>query len=207
MDRVAGTLAATEKRQESWEFSESESWSDHEKEVTGENLLRPEILELQTQNVHMSPAVVPHMGKVCSVVRKTHGRSPTDDLDDLDVNTAIWCFFLSVTLQAAVHLGRDHMENLRFTKNQPLKSVKQLFLVTEKLIEDQTEINNLTTIDYKELSWRSTSSLCDKAFEITNTKTYVFADSCSVWEAWETNRSKPGRTKFNGIWNIAISKM
>ena len=34
MDRVAGTLAATDKSQESWELSESESWSNHEKEVT-----------------------------------------------------------------------------------------------------------------------------------------------------------------------------
>ena len=36
MDRVAGKPAATDKGQESWEFSESESWSNHEKEVTGE---------------------------------------------------------------------------------------------------------------------------------------------------------------------------
>ena len=49
--------------------------------------------------------------------------------------------------------------------------------MTEKLIEDQKEINNLTTIDYTELTWRSTTLLCDKAFEITNAKTYVFADS------------------------------
>ena len=49
--------------------------------------------------------------------------------------------------------------------------------MTEKLVEDQKEINNLTTIDHKELTWRSTSLLCDKAFEITNVKTYVFAES------------------------------
>ena len=63
------------------------------------------------------------------------------------------------------------MENLRFTKDQVLKSAKQLFQVTERLIKDQTEINNLTTTDYKELSWRSTTPLCDKAVEITNAKT------------------------------------
>ena len=34
-----------------------------------------------------------------------------------------------------------------------------------------------STIDYKEPTWRSTTLLCDKAFVITNTKTYVFADS------------------------------
>ena len=44
---------------------------------------------------------------------------------------------MNTTLQAAVHLGQDCMENWRFTKILFLKSVKQLFQVTEKLFEDQ----------------------------------------------------------------------
>ena len=43
--------------------------------------------------------------------------------------------------------------------------------MTEKLIDDQKEIHILTTIDYKELTWKSTSLQNDKAFEITNAKT------------------------------------
>ena len=35
MVEVAEKPAATDKSQESWEFSESESWSNHEREVTG----------------------------------------------------------------------------------------------------------------------------------------------------------------------------
>ena len=118
----------------------------------------------------MSPAVVPRMEIVYSIVRKIQCRSPTDDLDDLDVNTAVWDIFMNVTLQAAVHLGQAYMENLRFTKNQLLKSVKQLFQVTEEPTKDQKEISNVTTIGCKELTWRSTSQLCDKACEITNAK-------------------------------------
>ena len=45
------------------------------------------------------------------------------------------------------------------------------------MIEGQFEISNLTTIDYKELTWRSTSLLCDKDFEISNAKTCIFLDS------------------------------
>ena len=98
-----------------------------------------------------------------------------------------------VTLQAAVHLGRDFLENLRFTKNQLLMSVKQLFQVTGKLIMDQTDISGLTTINYKEPRWRSTTLLCVKAIGMTNVKTYVFADSVlCLWsmsdqpvEAWK----------------------
>ena len=110
-------------------------------------------------------------------MRKIYDRSSTDNLDDLNVNTAKKGIFMNTTLQAAVHLGQDYMDNLRFTKNQLLKSVKQLFPVTKKLIEDQKEISNLTTIDYKELTWSATKLLCDKVFAITNAKTCVFAHS------------------------------
>ena len=75
------------------------------------------------------------------------------------------------------NLGRDFLENLRFANGQLLKTVKQLFRVTVKLIMEQTEIGGLTTIESKEPTWRSTTSLRDTAFEITNAKTYVFADS------------------------------
>ena len=125
----------------------------------------------------MSPASVPHMEKVYSIVRKVYGQSPTDELNDFDVNNAVWCIFMNVTLQAAVHLGRGFLENLRFTKNQLLKSVKRYFKWLTKLIMDQTEIGGLTTIVEKELTWRSTTPLCNKAVESTNAKTFVFADS------------------------------
>ena len=68
-------------------------------------------------------------------------------MKNLDVNTAIWSIFLSVTLQAAFHFGIDHTENLRSTKNQPKNFLRQLFQVTQKLITDQTEIIGTTTVD------------------------------------------------------------
>ena len=58
-----------------------------------------------------------------------------------------------------------------------MKSAKKIFQVTEKLLEDQREIGKLTTIDYEEPTWSARSLLCDKAFRITNAKTFVFADS------------------------------
>ena len=88
--------------------------------------------------------------------------------------------------------------------NQLLKSMKQLFQVIKRLIEGQIEICILTRINYDELTWRSTSLLCDKAFEITNAKTDIFSDSRLCLEPWVTNQSKPGRTKSNGIWKSQL---
>ena len=103
---------------------------------------------------HKSPDCLPHMEKVFSIVRKIHDRKPTDTLKDLDVNTAIWCIFMSVTLQTAVHLGRDYSLNLRSVKNQSSKSVDHFFRTTQNLIKEQTEITGLSTIIWDKPMWR-----------------------------------------------------
>ena len=55
-------------------------------------------------------------------MRQRYGRRPTDQMKDLDVNTAMWGIFMSVTLQGAVHLGKDNTENLRSVKNQSMST-------------------------------------------------------------------------------------
>ena len=54
----------------------------------------------------------------------------------LDLNAAIWGIFMSVTLQAAGHVGTDYTEVFRSARNQSKKSFRQLFQVTRKLITD-----------------------------------------------------------------------
>ena len=61
-------------------------------------------------------------------------------MENLDVNAAMWCFFMTVTLEAAVHLGTDKTENLRSTRNQSKKSLRQLLQVTRKLITDKLKL-------------------------------------------------------------------
>ena len=80
---------------------------------------------------------------------------------------------MSVTLQVAVHLGRDYLQNLRSIKNQSWKSVEQLFRTTEKLIKNHTEIAGLSTIDWNQPAWRESSPLCDSV--------NVFSDSV-LWK-------------------------
>ena len=150
MHTLAG--AATDESLQLCEFSESESWSNHEEEVTGKLVAHEKVIgklvasrnsensgspkagnRKLPHNFHMSSAIVPRMEKVYSIFRKIYDRSHTDNLNDLDVNIAIWDIFMNTTLQAAVH-GQDYMENLRLTKNQLLKSVEQLFQVTDRAV-------------------------------------------------------------------------
>ena len=98
----------------------------------------------------MSSNYALRMEKVFSIARQRYGRSPKDQMKNLDVNTATWGKLTSVALQAAVHRGKDYAEILQASKNQPLKSLKQLCQVTERLITDEREITGLTTIDWQQ---------------------------------------------------------
>ena len=51
------------------------------------------------------------MDKVYSIVRETCDRGPTDEMEDLNVNAAVWRKFMNTTLQAAVHLGQVYDQN------------------------------------------------------------------------------------------------
>ena len=61
-------------------------------------------------------------------------------------------------------------------------SAKQFFSEIGKLVRGQTETTCFNTIDAEELTWMSTTLLCEKAYQITNAKTNVFSDSvlCEV---------------------------
>ena len=54
----------------------------------------------------------------------------------LDLNAAIWGIFMSVTLQAAGHVGTDYTEIFRSARNQSKKAFRQLFQVTRKLLTE-----------------------------------------------------------------------
>ena len=129
-------------------------------------------------------ASFPCITRLCT----SHGESLLDRKTDLWSKSHGWSerprcehsyrfFFMSVTLQAAVHLGQDSTGHLRSIKNQPFKSVRRLFQTTERLITDQMEITGLSTIDWKQPMGRETTLLCDRAVQIANSKTYVFSDS------------------------------
>ena len=131
---------------------------------------------MATQSTHFSRYRASH-GNSLLDRQKIYEREPADLMEDLDVNAAIWGMFLNTTLQAAVHLGQDDEVNLRFVKNHLWKSWEQLLNETRRLIRAQTEVIGIKTIDFKELTWRSTSLLCSRAYQITNAQTYIFSDS------------------------------
>ena len=84
---------------------------------------------------------------------------------------------MTVTVQAAVHLGNDHWENPLSTKNQPQRTVKRLFDVTKKLVRDRKEMQGISMIIWLDNSWKRTTLMTDTAVRLSTAKAYVFSDS------------------------------
>ena len=114
-------------------------------------------------------------------------------MKDLYVNLAIWVQFMNATLRAAVHLGKDFDMNLRSVSNYLWRNAGQLFMETEQLVSGQTGTANINVIDFQDLRWMSTSSLCTvKLTNIPLPKRTSSPTLYSVLETWETILSSLG---------------
>ena len=188
-------LVATEENQEYLNYPEDSVCTrklvaSGNSETEGSDKVWPHSLKISTNYLL-------HMEKVFSIVRQRYCLSRTDQMKILHVNTTIWGIYMSVTLQAAVHLGKDYTENLRSTKNQPKKSLRQLFQVTERLITEQTEITGHTTIDWQQPLWRETTLLTDRDVQFATAKTYVFSYSVICLGGISTeNQSMHGKARL-----------
>ena len=133
-------------------------------------------------------------------MRKTYDRGPVDEMEDLDESAAIRRMFMNTNLQAAVHVGQDYDQNLRFVKNHFWSSLKKLFKETEKMIKNQTEIIGVSMIGYGDYTWSATSLLCDRIHQISTAKTYVFADSVLCLGGIKENPDEAWKDKIK--WNF-----
>ena len=219
MDKVAGKPAATDESQELWEFSESESWSNHEKEVAGKLVAHEKVTwklvasrnledsgnpkagnRKWPHNSRMSSAVVPRMEKVFSIVRKIYDRSFHGQLGGPrrdhrpPYGVYSWtphfphCKQQSILVKLVCRIYDLPRINSWSLWNSCSEWQKNWSRIRKKTVMWPRLI-------FKELTWSATSLLRDKAFEITNAKTYVFADSVLCLgsmrgepiEAWKNN--------------------
>ena len=107
------------------------------------------------------------MNKVFSIVRQIYGRSPTDDLNDLDVNNAIRRYIHECHASSCISSwSRPYVESTIYQEST--------LEVWETILSG--EITGLTTIDWEQPMWKETTLLCDRAVQIANSKTFVFSD-------------------------------
>ena len=93
-------------------------------------------------------------------------------------NSVIWGMFISVTLESALFMGKNHSDNQHSIKNTKDLTMKQMFDISAKLVSEQDEIYGVKTIDWEDYSWKYLSLIGDEqVISLQRTKVYVFSDS------------------------------
>ena len=124
---------------------------------------------------HVSSSCTPH-GEGLFDRTPIYGGSPTDDLNDLDVNSHMEFFLECHTPRCSSSWWRlsgestIYQESTRKACDRVVPSDWQVDWGSKR--NYRSDHNRLQTA-----TWRSTTLSCDKAIEITNANTYVLADS------------------------------
>ena len=117
------------------------------------------------------------MNRVNDQVRKRQKRI-SNVTEDGEKRSMIWGMFMAVTMEAAVLMGKNYLNNCQSIVNTKDLTLKQIFDVSTKLVSEQNEISGLETIGWENNSWKYLSLIGDEqVISLQRTKVYVFSDS------------------------------
>ena len=145
--------------------------------------------------------------------------------EDGEKHSMTWRMFMSVTMESAVLMGKNYLNNCHSIANTKHLTLKQMFDISTRLVSEQDEFSGLETIGWENHSWKYLSLIGDeRVINLQRTKVYVFSDSVlclgKIFEntqsndAWEQRlgwfKSSPVYRNFDRIdgepmefeWNI-----
>ena len=132
---------------------------------------------------------------------------------------------MAATMNAATFMGKNFLDNQNSIMNSTDFTLKKMFDITAKLVDEQEEINNVDKIHWERNSWKQLSLIGDEiVIDLQLAKVHVFSDSVLCFgrvhqhpksnEAWKqrmewitTNKSYRHYDGINGEptefeWNI-----
>ena len=113
--------------------------------------------------------------------------------EDGEKHSVIWGMFVAVTMESAVFLGKNYLNNCHSIENTKDLTLKQMFDISTKLVSEQDEISGVETIGWENQSWKYLSLIGDeRVINLQRTKVYVFSDS--VLCLGKILRKSPNRT-------------
>ena len=90
----------------------------------------------------------------------------------------IWRMFMAVTMESAVFMGKNYLNNCHSIANTKDFTLKQMFDICTRLVSEQEEISGLETIGWENHSWKYMSLIGDeRIINLQRTKVCVFPDS------------------------------
>ena len=133
--------------------------------------------ETDSETFVMGSDAAEFVNKVKDQVRKRQKRM-SNVADFGEEHSIIWRMFMAATMNAATCMGKNFMDNENSIKNSTDLTLKKMFDISEKLVSEQEEINNLDKIYWKNHSWKQLSLIGDETvISLQRTKVYVFSDS------------------------------
>ena len=85
---------------------------------------------------------------------------------------------MSVTMEKAVFMGKNYLDNCHSIANTKDLTLKQMFDISTRLVSEQDEISELETIGWENHSWKYLSLVGEeRIINFQRTKVYVFSDS------------------------------
>ena len=85
---------------------------------------------------------------------------------------------MTVTMESAVFMGKNYLNNCQSVVNTTDLTLKHMFDISTRLVSEQNEISGLGTIGWENHSWKYLSLIGDERFiNLQCTKVYVFSDS------------------------------
>ena len=85
---------------------------------------------------------------------------------------------MAATMNAATFMGKNFSTIQNFIINFEDLSLKQMFVITLKLVSEQDEINNMDKMQWEKNSWKQLSLIGDETvINLQRAKVYVFSDS------------------------------
>ena len=112
------------------------------------------------------------MNRVNDQVRKRH---VTEDGERHSMN---WGMFMTVTMESAVFMGKNYLNNRQSIANAKDLTLKQMFDISKRLVSEQDEVSGLETTGWENHSWKHLSLIGDeRVINLQRTKVFVFSDS------------------------------
>ena len=117
------------------------------------------------------------VNRVNDQVRKRQKRISTV-AGDGEEHSMIWRMFMTVTMESAVFMGKNYLNNCESIVNTTDLTLKQVFDISTRLVSEQSDISGLETIGWENHSWKYLSLIEDeRVINLQRTKVYVFSDS------------------------------
>ena len=111
-------------------------------------------------------------------VRKRQKRFSMNVTENGEKHSMIWGMFMSFTLESAVFMGKNYLNNCQSIVNTTDLTLKQMFDKSTRLVSEQDEISGVETIGWESHSWKYLSLIGDeRVINFQRTKVYVFSDS------------------------------